>query len=519
MPEEDLLKHKIAHKNCTLMFTGENLQSFLIGRQIFVASLMFIVARIATISIQDGEPNMFNVSDGFQEFLDTGLLGAIILTVVGSLAWRVIASSFPLLFMSNPILYVIIRACFVLEAIGICAVSWLIAIVMKRVMRAKSDEEYFTVFAKNQKNSGDSDLEAQSLENRRGAMNKAKSQYMHSFHDLSSAMGHSGKYFDADDSDEDDDLPNEREATPIGKKSMRDILFGIPEDENLNGAVNKMKSALVQSARLSAVVSTRDIDMLMSDLAVKQHQVNKDSDDSDDFDSDDDSDDDLRGDHKKKDDTPLAKKSLRDFSTFLTTKHVDDDNEDEDVDDDDNTTSLAKKSMRDIIGAIFNSKHDDANGSDDSSADDDDSDDDDLRGEEKEETTTPHGKKSMRDIIGSIFSSSSTKHSDTDHDDDDDDDDDALTPSTKKETSLEKRMMIAIVETKDIDNIKLAAAFSSSSNNDDDTDEFVEDSDDYDGKGKSFMDSTNATATTISNDKEESSVEDQEDDNNSETSL
>jgi len=144
MSDEELSNYKIAHKNCRLMYEGTNLQSFLVGRQIFVAALMFIVARIAAIHIDTemGETNIFGVSDGVQEFLDTGLLGAIILTIIGSLAWRVIASSFPLLFMSNPLVYVIIRACFILESTGVCSVSWLIAKVCKTVFHLHSDDEY-----------------------------------------------------------------------------------------------------------------------------------------------------------------------------------------------------------------------------------------------------------------------------------------------------------------------------------------------------------------------------------------
>merc|ERR1711981_1538171 len=98
-----------------------------IGRQIFVASLMFIVARIATLDLKEGEGNVFGVSDSLQNFFDTGLLGAVILTIVGSLAWRIIASSFPLAFMSNPLIYIIIRICLFLEGIGIASASWLLA--------------------------------------------------------------------------------------------------------------------------------------------------------------------------------------------------------------------------------------------------------------------------------------------------------------------------------------------------------------------------------------------------------
>jgi len=57
--------------------------------------------------LADEADNIFNVPDGFQSFLDTGLLGAIVLTIIGSLAWRIVASSFPLAFMSNPVIYII----------------------------------------------------------------------------------------------------------------------------------------------------------------------------------------------------------------------------------------------------------------------------------------------------------------------------------------------------------------------------------------------------------------------------
>ena len=142
VPEKDLKQYSVAYSNCTLMFSGQNLQSFLIGRQIFVGSLLFIVARIATLDIPDGEDNIFGVSDGLQNFFNTGLLGAVILAIIGSLAWRIIASSFPLEFMSNPLIYVIIRICLILEATGIASAAWLLALIYKGVTKYQIDEVY-----------------------------------------------------------------------------------------------------------------------------------------------------------------------------------------------------------------------------------------------------------------------------------------------------------------------------------------------------------------------------------------
>jgi hypothetical protein len=143
LPEEELSQYTIAKANCDLTFTGTNLQKFLIGRQICVTVCMFVVARITTLDIEIGvDDNVFGVSDGIQEFFNTGLLGAVITTIVASLAWRIIASSFPVAFLSNPLIYVIIRLCLLLEASGLCSAAWLLALIHKQIAGYQPDEVY-----------------------------------------------------------------------------------------------------------------------------------------------------------------------------------------------------------------------------------------------------------------------------------------------------------------------------------------------------------------------------------------
>jgi len=141
MPKEELESAKVAKANCELTFAGQNFQAFLIGRQICVTICMFVVARITTLNVTDGE-TIFGVSAGLQAFFNTGLLGALITTIVGSLAWRIIASSFPLAFMSNPVIYLIIRLCLALEASGICSAAWLFALFHKKFAGFQVDEVY-----------------------------------------------------------------------------------------------------------------------------------------------------------------------------------------------------------------------------------------------------------------------------------------------------------------------------------------------------------------------------------------
>ena len=145
LPTQELEKHPMAHQCCQLTFQGNNLQAFLIGRQILVTMCMFIVARITSIDVNvetDDAENIFGVSDGVQSFFNTGLLGAIITTLVASLAWRIIASSFPVAFLSNPLIYVIIRLCLALEASGICSAAWCLAYVQKYVFGYQIDEVF-----------------------------------------------------------------------------------------------------------------------------------------------------------------------------------------------------------------------------------------------------------------------------------------------------------------------------------------------------------------------------------------
>lgn len=141
MPDNQLEYYPTAQINCELTFRGSNAQAFLIGRQICVTSCMFVIARITSPNIVDGE-NIFGIPDLLQEIIDTGILGVILTTIAGSLAWRIIASTYPLDFLSNPLINVLIHMCLFLEKSGICTPTWIIAFVQKKISGYKNDEKY-----------------------------------------------------------------------------------------------------------------------------------------------------------------------------------------------------------------------------------------------------------------------------------------------------------------------------------------------------------------------------------------
>ena len=132
-----------AMKTCHLLFQGEgnNLPGFMIGRQLCVVSCMFFVARVTSVDMK-GEANLFGVPDFIQDFFETGLLGALMLTIIGSISWQLVASAFPIAFLSNPITYILLRWCLLLENTGICQGAWVIAAVHKKIAGFQRDEVY-----------------------------------------------------------------------------------------------------------------------------------------------------------------------------------------------------------------------------------------------------------------------------------------------------------------------------------------------------------------------------------------
>jgi len=145
VPVSERGDHKCAKMTCELLFKGKgrNLPGFMIGRQLCVVSCFFIIARVTSLDVTVGTgENIFGVSDGLQNFFNTGLCGALITTIVGSIAWQLVASAFPIAFLSNPVVYIFLRICLFLEATGLCAGAWVLAFVQKKLMHFQRDEAY-----------------------------------------------------------------------------------------------------------------------------------------------------------------------------------------------------------------------------------------------------------------------------------------------------------------------------------------------------------------------------------------
>jgi hypothetical protein len=166
----------VAMKNCNLVFRGKNFASFVVGRQICVTFLtvpprilssahfslslltlpppiapspslsQFIIARISVIDsthedFSDGYTT-FSVPSGLQRFINTGIIGAYVTTILGSLIFRVIASKYPLPFLSSPFVSPLIHLCLLLEATGVMHCAHLIAKGLCKFLKLQSDQTY-----------------------------------------------------------------------------------------------------------------------------------------------------------------------------------------------------------------------------------------------------------------------------------------------------------------------------------------------------------------------------------------
>jgi hypothetical protein len=142
--EEERKQSVWASRTCELLFDdkGYNLPAFMVGRQLCVVSCFFMAARATTMDIEDGESNVLGVPDAIQAFFDTGLLGAFITTIIASIMWQLVASAFPMAFLSTPVTYVLLRICLGLEATGICNGAWVLASIHKKLAGFKVDEVY-----------------------------------------------------------------------------------------------------------------------------------------------------------------------------------------------------------------------------------------------------------------------------------------------------------------------------------------------------------------------------------------
>merc|ERR1739838_428483 len=145
LTEDERGDNRWALSTCDILYNrrnGMNLPGFMIGRQLCVVSCFFVVARVTTQNVKEGDGNVMGIPDEVQSFLNLGFQGALITTILGSITWQLVADQFPVAFLSTPITYILLRICLFLEATGICNGAWVLAGIHSKLAGFQRDEVY-----------------------------------------------------------------------------------------------------------------------------------------------------------------------------------------------------------------------------------------------------------------------------------------------------------------------------------------------------------------------------------------
>jgi len=116
--------YKLGQKACE----ADNVERFLMGRQMFVVFIVFFAAKLTTIHSESEGDFLFPVPDWFKlVFLETGILACLVVVIVAQLMPQIVASKYPVAFLELGIMKVGYYTCIMLESTGIVHITWLIS--------------------------------------------------------------------------------------------------------------------------------------------------------------------------------------------------------------------------------------------------------------------------------------------------------------------------------------------------------------------------------------------------------
>jgi len=133
-PESYKDSHPKAYKLGQYAMKGDNVERFLMGRQVFVVCLVFFAAKLTTIHGNSESGFLFFVPDWVQAlFLETGLLACVVVVIIAQLMPQIVASLYPTQFLELIVMRPAYWACIFLETSGITHICWVLAWLMGKM--------------------------------------------------------------------------------------------------------------------------------------------------------------------------------------------------------------------------------------------------------------------------------------------------------------------------------------------------------------------------------------------------
>ena len=139
-PDYYKTSHPTAYKLGQIACRGDNIEKFLMGRQVFVVCSVFFAAKLTTIHGRTEEGFLFYVPAWVQAvFLETGLLACVVVVIVAQLMPQIVASIYPVQFLELLVMRPAYYACIGLELCGFTHFCWVLAAGMARLFRMKKE--------------------------------------------------------------------------------------------------------------------------------------------------------------------------------------------------------------------------------------------------------------------------------------------------------------------------------------------------------------------------------------------
>merc|ERR1712064_87642 len=143
-PEYYRESHPTAFKLGQMAGKGDNIERFLMGRQVFVVCSVFFAAKLTTIHGRTEEGFLFYVPYWVQAvFLETGLLACVVVVIVAQLMPQIVASLYPVQFLELLVMRPAYYACIALESTGLTHFCWVLAAGLAWAFRM--EEEQFEI--------------------------------------------------------------------------------------------------------------------------------------------------------------------------------------------------------------------------------------------------------------------------------------------------------------------------------------------------------------------------------------
>ena len=134
--------HKKAYDLGLKAARADNVERFLMGRQVCVVLLVFFAAKLTTITIdrEAGEGFLFPVPVWFQTaFLETGILACVVVVILAQLLPQIVAAQYPVHFLEIILMKPAYYVCVGLEATGLTHICWVLSALWTKVMGMADD--------------------------------------------------------------------------------------------------------------------------------------------------------------------------------------------------------------------------------------------------------------------------------------------------------------------------------------------------------------------------------------------